>query len=408
MCGLVGVAGQISAKEEKIFKQLLILDSLRGEDSTGVASVDWNGNVDVAKTVGDPFQLFDTSAFALMMRYSLRVLIGHNRFATTGKVTRKNAHPFEMNTLVGVHNGTLQNKWELTDGSKFDVDSEALFHNIELHGLEKAIEKTKGAWALVWWDKDKQRLNFLRNKERPLHYMYSEDRKVIFWASEAWMLTAVINREGYKHGPIQEFKEDTHYSFEIALEEYNKMPEIAKPRLKPVMGKKEVAVVQHNAGKPMNQNIVSLPRSTTGFDYLGSKDRKFKAISRKRDSFGSEYYILLDEDDCSRDVRLYISNKTPNMDGKEFTGDVMTSGFESGVPYFKVSPWSVKEIVKVPKGVDGSVVSREDFEKKYHTCSWCSSPVLYGDECHIFDDVSGILCESCIVEPEVAKYVRMA
>lgn len=404
MCGHVGCAGQISAKEEKIFKQLLILDTLRGEDSTGVASVNLNGDVSVAKVVGDPFQLFDTSAYTAITRTSNRVLIGHNRYATQGKVNRKNAHPFELDTLVGAHNGTLTNKWELRNGSKFDVDSEALYNDIEEVGLEKAIGSAKGAWALVWWDKATSKLNFLRNKERPLHFIYSKDKKVMFWASEAWMLTAIINREGYEHGPINEFKEDTHYSFDIDLKSYNEMGEIAKPRLKTILGKKEVAVV-HQMGKSMT-NVRNLHTSHDGFAYLGSRDVEFKALSIKRDLSGSEYYVLLDANSDTEDVRLYVNNKNGNLLGTSFIGDVMATGFDKGVPYFKVSPWSVKPVVVKPKGVDGEDVSKEDFEKKYHTCAWCSSSIKYGEECHIFDNVSGILCEACIVEPEVAKYIR--
>lgn len=39
MCGLVGVAGEITMASEKVLRTLLILDSLRGEDSTGIASI---------------------------------------------------------------------------------------------------------------------------------------------------------------------------------------------------------------------------------------------------------------------------------------------------------------------------------------------------------------------------------
>lgn len=407
MCGLIGCAGQISAKEEKIFKQLLILDTLRGEDSTGVASINLNGDVSVAKVVGDPFQLFDTSAYTAITRTSNRVLIGHNRYATQGKVSRKNAHPFELDTLVGAHNGTLTNKWELKNGSKYDVDSEALYNDIEELGLEQAIGKAKGAWALVWWDKATSKLNFLRNKERPLHYIYSKDKKVMFWASEAWMLTAIINREGYEHGPINEFKEYTHYSFDIDLKSYNEMGEIAKPRLKTVLGKKEVAVV-HQTGKPQQKTMnLHLASSNAGFDYLGSREVEFQALQIKRDGTGNEYYVLLDDNRAEEDVRLYINNKNGNMLGKTFTGDVMATGFEKGIPYYKVSPWSVKIVANIPKDTEGNAISKEDFEKKYHTCAWCSSSISYGEDCHIFDNTCGVLCESCINDAEVNKYVKV-
>ncbi len=95
MCGLVGCAGILDFASEKAFRNLLILDSLRGEDSTGIASVKKNSeDVTVVKAVGDPFRLFETRRFDKVMAQGNRVLIGHNRYATTGSVSASNAHPF--------------------------------------------------------------------------------------------------------------------------------------------------------------------------------------------------------------------------------------------------------------------------------------------------------------------------
>jgi len=49
ICGIVGVAGQVSLKHERAFKTMLILDTLRGIDSTGVLAVHRDGSHDVAK-----------------------------------------------------------------------------------------------------------------------------------------------------------------------------------------------------------------------------------------------------------------------------------------------------------------------------------------------------------------------
>ena len=94
MCGIVAVFGDISIKVEQAFKQMLIMDSVRGLDSTGVAVIDRNGDVSVIKEVGNPFYLLDSDLFDKAMRGSHKGLIGHNRAATTGKILRKNAHPF--------------------------------------------------------------------------------------------------------------------------------------------------------------------------------------------------------------------------------------------------------------------------------------------------------------------------
>ena len=158
MCGLVGVAGDLTAKEDKILRTLLILDTVRGEDSTGIAAIPKFGDAVVVKTVGPAFELFNLKKYENTINKQNRVVIGHNRFATQGAVNKANAHPFEFDTLVGVHNGTLRNKSKLKDANTFVVDSENLYHHIEQEGLRDAIDTVDGAYALVWWNKNEETL----------------------------------------------------------------------------------------------------------------------------------------------------------------------------------------------------------------------------------------------------------
>ena len=85
----------------------------------------------------------------------------------------------------------------------------------------------KGAWALTWWDKVSSSLNFLRNKERTLYFCYADNNSVLFWASEYWMLSGILLRNGIKFDKIEMFAEDQHYSININLQ--NGVME--KPRL---------------------------------------------------------------------------------------------------------------------------------------------------------------------------------
>jgi glucosamine 6-phosphate synthetase-like amidotransferase/phosphosugar isomerase protein len=209
ICGIVGIAGNLFAREELTMKRLLLVDSLRGMDSTGMAAVRTGGlNVYVAKKATHCFNLFDTKTFndALNGTGSL-AFIGHNRSATVGGIKDVNAHPFQIGHITGVHNGTLEDSdkalLEKLVGEKFNTDSEALFAAIEKLGakevipqLQKGRDSLKGAWSLVWWDTKDRTLNFLRNEHRPMWYCYSEDFKQIFWASEFWMLDAVLQKAG--------------------------------------------------------------------------------------------------------------------------------------------------------------------------------------------------------------------
>lgn len=117
MCGLSGAFGALTFKEEKAVKDLLIFNQVRGEDSTGVASVSRhlvNGQHDIllAKETGPPVYLFDTHRFTKVFGRNNSAYISHNRYKTQGDISRKNAHPFLFDDIVGAHNGTIdwQNK----------------------------------------------------------------------------------------------------------------------------------------------------------------------------------------------------------------------------------------------------------------------------------------------------------
>lgn len=199
MCGLVGAAGgDFDYKLKDGIKDMLVLGSIRGPDSTGLASIDITRNeVNIIKAVGNPYDLFDQKKFdSVCTMYNKNVFIGHNRKATRGDITKSNAHPFWHGEIVGVHNGTLHTHRVPTAEEDFGTDSEGLISSISKVGIQKTIESVAGAWALVWWDNTEQTLNFLRNNERTLWYAFSEDMNKIFWASEWWMINNSMNRDG--------------------------------------------------------------------------------------------------------------------------------------------------------------------------------------------------------------------
>ena len=209
MCGVVGIAGNLFAREELTMKRLLLLDSLRGMDSTGIAAVRMGGmKVEIAKRATHCFNLYDSKQFIDALNGNTSIaFIGHNRAATSGLIKDVNAHPFQIEHITGVHNGTLEDKDKkmLEDwlGESYNVDSEALFAAIAKFGVKEVIPKLhkgrdhyKGAWSLVWWNSKEKTLNFLRNEHRPLWYCYSDDFKQIFWASEFWMLDVALQKSG--------------------------------------------------------------------------------------------------------------------------------------------------------------------------------------------------------------------
>lgn len=238
MCGIVAVFGDISVKVEQAFKQMLIFDSVRGLDSTGVAVIARTGEVSIVKEVGNPFYVLECSRFEKAMKGSIKGLIGHNRAATTGRVLRKNAHPFETDNLVGVHNGTISSKFDIPGHVPFDTDSEALYNCIDNQGVETTIPLLTGAWSLIWYDKEFEEINLLRNAERPMTYAFTKDKKTLFCASEMWMIFAACHRNGVDIGDVVSTTENVHYTY--------KMPgffkEFAMPRTQVIEGKKKIVI----------------------------------------------------------------------------------------------------------------------------------------------------------------------
>lgn len=222
MCGIVGVVGRIGKVEKKIFRDLLYIDVIRGDDSTGIFSVNKDGVVFSDKEVGTPEQLLKTSIGVdkeELVKGNLTVLVGHNRAATKGVVNRDNAHPFEFDNFIGVKNGSLHSTYRLDDPTNHPVDSYKLMSHMNKHGVVDGwAKKGGGGVALVMYSKKDKNLQFIRNKDRPLFFVKSEDKKTTIFASEPWMITSACDTHGYKlHLKSKKkiqlwyFNEDTHY-----------------------------------------------------------------------------------------------------------------------------------------------------------------------------------------------------
>ena len=76
MCGLVGVVSKsyngFTTKEREIFDQLLFIDTLRGDDSTGIMKIDVDGNLDLAKEAADAQNFQWSDEYRKLMNASIR------------------------------------------------------------------------------------------------------------------------------------------------------------------------------------------------------------------------------------------------------------------------------------------------------------------------------------------------
>ncbi len=171
MCGIVGYTGTKDVREV-ILKGLKRLE-YRGYDSAGIA-VRTDEGIYIQKKKG---RIDDLSREEVPKRSAG---IGHTRWATHGKPSDENAHPFLdcSNELSIVHNGIIDNfnaiKDELVEkGHEFssETDSEVIVHLLEenyegdlLTALKKTIRRIQGSYAVVAVQKDSDELVVARNQ----------------------------------------------------------------------------------------------------------------------------------------------------------------------------------------------------------------------------------------------------
>ena len=224
MCGLVGVITKWNSgffsKDLDIFKNLLYIDTLRGEDATGVCMVNKEAGATVVKGGVDYPEFRYKQEYTKLMGTALsegKALLGHNRKATVGGHKDECAHPFTYDDrYVFFHNGTLTNHKELGDT---EVDSDALGRLVvdcqgDLDKLGEVFSKARGAWACVWYDSEKHTVYFTKNKERPLSILKLKSGNYTY-ASEAWMAQACAQRNTESVEEVIKVEDGKLYSIDL-------------------------------------------------------------------------------------------------------------------------------------------------------------------------------------------------
>jgi len=197
MCGLIGYitkeASTNVTKKHSFMEQGLLINSLRGKDATGIATVT-NELVHMLKKVVQGSDFVQLREFILAMKHS-SIIMGHNRKGTMGGNTLNTAHPFEHGDIILEHNGTLNYYGNIrVDGYIAASDSDAIAKSFSVNGVEETVKMLEGSFALTWYDKSTKLFNVIRNKERELHYVITADKNTIFYASEGHMIHLLMHR----------------------------------------------------------------------------------------------------------------------------------------------------------------------------------------------------------------------
>lgn len=397
---------------------MLEFDTIRGPHSTGIFAVKSDKSTMLVKGLGTPWDLYETKPCEKLFQAVVKVLIGHNRWATKGRINKANAHPFEFETLAGAHNGTLNSVYQLDDYTDFEVDSENLYHHMDKNGVEDTIKNLNGAFALTWYSKTDHTINLIRNHERPLYYALTEDMKTLMWASEDWMLAVACHQAGIKHKPIQSLPVGVWYSFDIP--EPNKEFEKARARTMEMYvspwlkeGSNKVVEIRPKSNVGKTKKYFSDYQKYVGSQVLFSVSGP--GVSLSGQSF-IEATSVIDEDIIFRMYPQKDSEmwKTLMTSPNYFTGLAKSYNSMDG-GYATIDLRTISEIEvdqgDIPEepivGFEGEELDEEEFHKRTNKgCAWCASPV----EVACANELAWIakedfICPDCAEQPEVKTYL---
>lgn len=173
MCGIVSYIGDKEA--EAILLQGLKSIEYRGYDSSGLALLNENEEIEINKSVGkiaDLEKLLENKKTQVDQKIST-CGIGHTRWATHGEPNETNAHPHHLdNKIALVHNGIIRNYQQLkqeleSEGVNFNSETDTevivqlfaknkkLNQDDELKALRETVKQLDGSYAIALLAHDK-------------------------------------------------------------------------------------------------------------------------------------------------------------------------------------------------------------------------------------------------------------
>jgi len=224
MCGLAGVViGQKHrtptqlAEIEGLFRDLLRGSEHRGRDATGVAKLQWSGDLRIAKAP------LPASAFVRSDIYrewsqaidpQTTLLMGHTRLPTQGSpLNPDNNHPLAGSQglpLILTHNGHIPGVDQVFQRfgieREWEVDSEILLKlalrrlkpdGLDFLSLLQDLERCPGAVAAVIASPAHPGTVYFLRRERPLCLAFHSGKHLLAYASEEAILERTLHHPGW-------------------------------------------------------------------------------------------------------------------------------------------------------------------------------------------------------------------
>lgn len=418
MCGLVGMAGDLTSGWKDVFTELLIVDSVRGMHGTGVAAIRrYENRVNLVKMPVPSQALIMTNEYNSAIKDPIKVLIGHNRYATIGKKNVENSHPFQFSDVVGAHNGTLYSgsRKRLDPAEYYGTDSEAIYANLNDEGIRKTVDELDGAWALTWYDATNNTINFLRNDKRPLFYGYSDDRCTLFWASELEMLKFVLSRN--KRMPDDDHFHDvtpyTHLSWKVPNTANDKFvpPEQEEMKAPPPPPSKNSDSKSYGTWREMENGIWQNVGGGSGGSYPWEDDLDPNAEAYKPNITTKHLPAPPPVNTKKGEIVNFPTGGTSKSAQTASKGTTKVKDY-THVSYSKDQRLSeIKRFRQPYHGSEGQILNKPKFEELIsHGCIYCNNNAIsWGEFIKPIRDDDGrsvFLCSDCYEDDGIAELCR--
>lgn len=408
MCGLAGVLSTfLSDTEKDRFDELMAISVIRGWNGSGVAIYGKSSGLNTYKGTYSSTSLVLQSEYMDMRRGSgLSAMVGHARHPTRGDNIYEHAHPHWCKHIALVHNGTMT-KVNGEFPKSTENDSALLAESIAEVGIDETIEKSSGAYALVYIDTDKKTLNLIRNEERPLffgvarkdikdgklediHKKSREEISTLYWASEYGMLSLVLGRHFIPYiwaaPPHQLMTFALSPKSPIRAQEVRELRPLSVPPAHTKGGRKKTKTIS-GTPVPTDRNFKKLPEGEEGkvTRLLEPEVIHYPARVNRPNPLGRSHWdrkpFRLPSDDLNDNLPAFLRRNNPQGD--------------------------MHSLVETSKGV---YIPREALLKYlYDGCHYCGNHAFEGafnrhEICWISH--KDFICQECIKNTDVEAYLN--